>query len=125
MLLTNNKVDVLDGGTTSGNGGDDGDSGVVIGGSVGGDGGGGGSTLGAGRHSSGGGVSRKGYSAQAVTRLENTHLDTTASGHSLLDSNRVRIMSPYFSYSTVMSHAIQEYFEVRVGWVEIDDSFKS
>ncbi len=111
MLLTNNKVDVLDS-TGSGHSGDDGDSGVVIGGSAGADHGrtGGGGGRGGGPHS--GGSMRKGYSAQATTRLENTHLDTTSSGHSMLDSNRVRMMNPYFAYSTVMSHAIQEFFEV-------------
>lgn len=116
MLITNNKVDVLD---SSGHGqsGDDADSGVVIGGSAGhrGDGslgiGGGGD--GGGRGGGSGNSMRKGgYSAQATTRLENTHLDTTSSGHSMLDSNRVRQMNPYFAYSAVTSHAIQEFFEV-------------
>lgn len=115
MLITNNKVDVLDHSAT-GQGGDDADSGVVIGGSAGRDGrdgslgaGGGGGGRGGGSGSS---MRKGGYSAQGTTRLENTHLDTTSSGHSMLDSNRVRQMNPYLAYSTVMSHAIQEFFEV-------------
>lgn len=102
MLLTNNKVDILDGSTEGGGGGHDGDSGVVIGAHE---------LATGGPHS--GGERKTGYSAGGITRLENTHLDTTASGHSMLDSNRVRMMSPYLSYSTVISHAIQEFFEVR------------
>ncbi|KAI2803722.1 hypothetical protein BLOT_007858 [Blomia tropicalis] len=48
------------------------------------------------------------------TVLDNSGLDSTASGHSMLDSQRIKQMKPYFKYSSIISGAIDDFFEGHV-----------